>query len=403
MNRIIQCPACNTKFALNESQLNGLDNPKFHCSRCNTLFTLKNNENPVQEEIKADPVLESILDSQNIESLDNDNSNEQINIDKESTLDDEIIFDSTIEDNDLNETVEDNWYLGHETSIDLNPEVPDTIKYSNILSKSTYESTNFDLKKNVEEEKDEIEDSQLPLFSKKISDEENKIEPGMLLIDHKNDLEDTEGIKVSWESSNPDVPHEVDFSKHKNSPVSSDVFNTKETKVISRSDIKEEIEKMDSPLSILSKSDSPEGEITPKSLNELFKRESRKNKDPVHVTGTHSKIDHDEDTEQDESEQDDDELPSKITGEIALSSITPSLTQEISPTPNRSMKHTTVVKRDELELSGFEEEDDEDEEIHNVPQILRKNKQSKFLSFTEISLPTAFFLTLVSMMRIGLF
>ena len=45
MNKIIQCPSCNTKFALNASQLAGIENPKFHCSRCNTIFSLEEQSN----------------------------------------------------------------------------------------------------------------------------------------------------------------------------------------------------------------------------------------------------------------------------------------------------------------------------------------------------------------------
>lgn len=35
---IIQCPSCETKFALDREYLGGIDNPKFHCSRCDNVF-----------------------------------------------------------------------------------------------------------------------------------------------------------------------------------------------------------------------------------------------------------------------------------------------------------------------------------------------------------------------------
>ncbi len=41
MTKIVQCPSCNTKFALNESQLAGIETPKFQCSRCQTIFNLE--------------------------------------------------------------------------------------------------------------------------------------------------------------------------------------------------------------------------------------------------------------------------------------------------------------------------------------------------------------------------
>ena len=36
--KIIQCPACQTKFALSPENLKEQSNPKFHCSRCDYLF-----------------------------------------------------------------------------------------------------------------------------------------------------------------------------------------------------------------------------------------------------------------------------------------------------------------------------------------------------------------------------
>lgn len=35
---IIQCPACQTKFALDQASLSGIEKPKFHCSRCDNVF-----------------------------------------------------------------------------------------------------------------------------------------------------------------------------------------------------------------------------------------------------------------------------------------------------------------------------------------------------------------------------
>jgi predicted Zn finger-like uncharacterized protein len=37
---IIQCPSCQTKFALEQNSLEGIDEPRFHCSRCDHVFGL---------------------------------------------------------------------------------------------------------------------------------------------------------------------------------------------------------------------------------------------------------------------------------------------------------------------------------------------------------------------------
>lgn len=37
---VIECPSCKTKFAIDAEQLAGIENPRFHCSRCNHFFEL---------------------------------------------------------------------------------------------------------------------------------------------------------------------------------------------------------------------------------------------------------------------------------------------------------------------------------------------------------------------------
>jgi len=65
MTKIVQCPSCNTKFALNESQLAGIEKPKFQCSRCQTIFNLTVEKAGEDTEIKIDkgspePPLENV-------------------------------------------------------------------------------------------------------------------------------------------------------------------------------------------------------------------------------------------------------------------------------------------------------------------------------------------------------
>jgi predicted Zn finger-like uncharacterized protein len=51
---IIQCPSCSTKFALSSEAVSGSSTPKFHCSRCDSIFSqeieLKQEVTPLHEE-----------------------------------------------------------------------------------------------------------------------------------------------------------------------------------------------------------------------------------------------------------------------------------------------------------------------------------------------------------------
>lgn len=43
---IIQCPSCQTKFALDAEVLEGVDEPRFHCSRCDHVFNMEESKPP---------------------------------------------------------------------------------------------------------------------------------------------------------------------------------------------------------------------------------------------------------------------------------------------------------------------------------------------------------------------
>ncbi len=45
--KIIQCPNCQTKFAVDGTLLAGVDFPRFHCSRCDFVFSIEKNGAPV--------------------------------------------------------------------------------------------------------------------------------------------------------------------------------------------------------------------------------------------------------------------------------------------------------------------------------------------------------------------
>src|SRR5262245_34779262 len=40
---VIECPSCSTRFSVDAEQLAGIENPRFHCSRCDHLFELHQN------------------------------------------------------------------------------------------------------------------------------------------------------------------------------------------------------------------------------------------------------------------------------------------------------------------------------------------------------------------------
>lgn len=50
---IIQCPHCQTKFALDGGRLEGIENPRFHCSRCDQMFS--HNETSIISTVTSEP------------------------------------------------------------------------------------------------------------------------------------------------------------------------------------------------------------------------------------------------------------------------------------------------------------------------------------------------------------
>ncbi len=48
---VVQCPSCRTRFAVDKETISGLDFPKFHCSRCDHVFSL--GESPSSAHIEA--------------------------------------------------------------------------------------------------------------------------------------------------------------------------------------------------------------------------------------------------------------------------------------------------------------------------------------------------------------
>lgn len=58
--RVIQCPSCQTKFAVKTSMLAGASTPRFHCSRCDHVFSLEQQmEIPLDMAPAHDPIKET--------------------------------------------------------------------------------------------------------------------------------------------------------------------------------------------------------------------------------------------------------------------------------------------------------------------------------------------------------
>ena len=107
MNKIIQCPSCSTKFALNANQLAGIETPKFHCSRCNTIFSISDDSTPtvsesfIEKSDSADTTLETKeeIDSNDITDEYFENSQEL----EEQIETEEELFEDALPDEDLDE------------------------------------------------------------------------------------------------------------------------------------------------------------------------------------------------------------------------------------------------------------------------------------------------------------
>jgi predicted Zn finger-like uncharacterized protein len=57
--KVIQCPSCQTKFAVKTSMLTSANVPRFHCSRCDHVFSLEQQMEMQLVEAAHDPIMES--------------------------------------------------------------------------------------------------------------------------------------------------------------------------------------------------------------------------------------------------------------------------------------------------------------------------------------------------------
>ncbi len=325
MNKIIQCPACNTKFAINESQILGVENPKFHCSRCSTVFSLEDDSSP-----KSSHALDLLRSLQN----------------KEDETPGDVRETEFENQKDLPEDLpvsEQAWSLG--VSGAGEEQAP---------SSANTEGTDFDEGKFSDETDEE---SQLSLFPELDSEthyiDDEDIESGKI-----------KGISVSWESSNPDLPYEVDLSSQKRSRE----LAPDDTKVFSRDTLGK---------------DSPKEEKG--SASDLLTKMAGTALVPF------------KDTEKDKQV----ESGSK-EGDVLLRSLTSEHDEASSESINRSMQHTTVLKRDGLGGSSFslQEEDFKnflkEEDSEHIPLIKRDSVKWDGFSFKGINIKPPSFLQNIS-------
>lgn len=372
MNKIIQCPACHTKFAINESQLQGVDNPKFHCSRCSHIFSLdivgkentaivsiSSSEESIAPEEASLAEISSSTALDLLRSLKNNEKDEEFKGDLENT---------TNENND-------SWKLDNN----------DEYKFKEGLIREDF-LTESDIDNSKEE-------SQLSLFAEQelISESESVISDNFedtiksSNIDYSKNLK---GYKASWDNTNPDLPYEanvntfVSVSSKKNHIDSNKNtnFDPELTSVFSRDSLNKEFSKVnENNLPVLSQTDKSsfskseidkevdeeinDKEISEKALIPLSKQSDLRSEDAFK-------------TEKSE------DLSNLRLRDIVVDN-------DLSDPLNRSMQHTTVIKRDEitkalsLQKEDYEKFIAEDEQGDDI-SLIKRNSKSNSISSTLI-------------------
>jgi predicted Zn finger-like uncharacterized protein len=388
MNKIIQCPACSTKFAIEEAQLSDVSNPKFHCSRCNTVFGIEDNsDRDLTEDTETqNSAEESLTDTSTQEETSPEPSSSPGEVSRENTTALDLLRSLKDQDNPESKygvkpdkdhpapkNPDSSW------KIDDNDHTVDTF--------SNKPSSRVTVEEHLHGDNPLADESQLSLFSK------DETSQDIDLTSDTDELQNLQGITASWENTNPDRPYEADLGARK---TSTDSSSTSVTRVMRRDTLSDTrlpakvTSGTTSDLSAADKKDSPG-----KNLNELFKSGVRnvisKNTpdDTPSSSGKYlpvpaSKPVSDSGTYHTKSEQD--------PGDIPLRKIRSELEKEAlhSTDTNRSMMDTTVIKRDSLDTSIFsmidENPDDTSDPGELIPQVKRiTHKKSIFPFFRSAS------------------
>jgi predicted Zn finger-like uncharacterized protein len=108
---LIQCPSCQTRFAVKQHVLAGIDEPKFHCSRCDNIFqidglTTSSATSPAEHEPKASFSIASAEDtgvSEDYEANELDEVEEEDGVEEEELLVDDLEASETVGEADYEE------------------------------------------------------------------------------------------------------------------------------------------------------------------------------------------------------------------------------------------------------------------------------------------------------------
>ncbi len=385
MTKIIQCPSCSTKFAIQETQIAGSLNPKFQCSRCQTVFSLlaEENINSAANPQEKTPVNPPIISN---------------NTPKNSNTDLSKIW--TFGSNTSGEQL-DLGFTESNIKINKNPELE-----SSTSGKFGEEKEALDLKTKTKQ------DSRL---------DKDTINELVYASSGSNSP-----VSVDWgsqesknlENKNPQTPnranHRLPTEEYPKPSFVNKIDNTKS----------EEVNLEDPTISSpLNSNRQATGDLSnlfragghrsstgtfsaPISISEIISNTSADNKDNTFLNDTDKANILDEDAEVNSWSK----LKNVISGveespieasfnhsssliiekgktvgpntnsddlDIPLSHIKGATEETSDDISNRSMKHTTVIKRDSLEVEGFlrpEEEIDEDYEDEN-DKTLKENQQ----------------------------
>ncbi|HMO18516.1 MAG TPA: zinc-ribbon domain-containing protein [Oligoflexia bacterium] len=410
MNKIIQCPACSTKFAINENQLAGLNSPKFHCSRCDAVFSLdqdslSNSKETGEQHVAAD-------DNKPNDKTDK-NPSDPSSLQQENKIDLSAL---------INKLGKEHNSQSMEADKTVPPEANDSISASESSEWKAINSEHENLLDNFQNKSD-LEMQQLSLFSDSVQPDKINESPAQDLRNaptsasikiHKSNSQmhddpkekfrepitsllgasdaallktsDQEyAIKVSWDSNLSSEPYEVDPSSLMGSPKNDS--KPPESAYTDQSESRSEITASELLSSLAEKSEKPEkteeiiNQNTQKSLSAIFgrhKTDTAKQETPIPdgislpfipSTEISPKSGFDFKEKVDLKKTENDQVKTDI--------------KESEHPHNRSMQHTTVIKRSDISPGGFEDPYSVDQ--NNIDQKNNDDAYHKKQGFLEIT------------------
>ncbi len=385
MNKIIQCPSCNTKFALNSNQLAGIESPKFHCSRCNTIFSVDS---------------ESEETSQNVEKNESLSAEENTYFETDAAEEQE---ESLFEDKLTEEDLEDPIFEEDDNSSEENYFAQDISNKTTEVA--THEAVEESLNDSSEYE-DEFEEPEIEVDFNSFSGRVSDTSPIKSAIESDDrDLVETELEEDEWEIGNQSSPIEETISHasqlplnyEENQPEDSESFEEDlaidwPTDDGTKSFVVDLAEKPKDNLIAKNRIDNPSD--FSRSADSFTKVESLSKNDSK--TGEYERpevksllaslIGDDIDEAKHKSNN---SLPSNSpvsTNEVALITDSEDAFEtrkireldEVKPnheestqvsSQNRSFKETTVLKRDQISFDSFNEEDEDEDDSFNFNSL----------------------------------